>query len=170
MAGPAATPAAPPAPVKEDRPPWDDAPPPLDDYDRPPLPEEEPPMREPVAPPPRRRVPPAAPAATSNGPDPRWGDFIKAAEGKLPGYLASLLYQCSARFEEDSLTLQAPAFPFGQLNLPNNLAKMKQLTSEFFGRPTEFKLEQAQAGAPRPAARSLDDFKNDKFNDIVKFK
>ena len=170
MAGPGAAPAAPPTPVKEDRPPWDDAPPPIDDYDRPPLPEEAPPMREPVAPPPRRRVPPAAPAAASNGPDPRWGDFIKAAEGKLPGYLASLLYQCSARFAEDSLTLQAPAFPYGQLNLPNNLAKMKQLTNDFFGRPTEFKLEQAQAGAPRPAARSLDDFKNDKFNDIVKFK
>ena len=169
MAGPAAAPAAPPAPVKEDRPPWDDAPPPIDDYDMPPLPEETPPMREPAAPPPRRRVPPAAPAAP-NGPDPRWGDFIKAAEGKLPGYLASLLYQCSAQFAEGSLTLQAPAFPYGQLSLPNNLAKLKTLTNDFFGRPTEFKLEQAQAGAPRPAARSLDDFKNDKFNDIVKFK
>ena len=30
--------------------------------------------------------------------------------------------------------------------------------------------EAAQAGAPRPAARSLDDFRNDKFNDVVKFK
>jgi len=165
MAGPAAK-----APVIEDRPPWDEAPPPPeDDYDRPPLPEEPPVFEEPPAPKPRERKP-AAPAPVSNGPDPNWEPFVEQAKRALPGYLSALLYQCSAVFTDSGLTIHAPSFPFAQLNLPNNLAKLKQLTNDFYGKPADFKLEAAQAGAPRPAARSLDDFRNDKFNDIVKFK
>ena len=166
MAGTAAKP-----PVKEDRPPWDEAPPPpVDDYDRPPLPEEPPVFEEPApAPAPRQRKPAAA-APTAKGPDPNWEPFVEQAKRVLPGYLSALLYQCSAVFTDSGVTLHAPSFPYAQLNLPNNLAKLKQLTNDFYGKPADFQLEAAQAGAPRPAARSLDDFRNDKFNDIVKFK
>ena len=165
MAGPAAK-----APAVEDRPPWDEAPPPPgDDYDRPPLPEEPPVFEEPApAPAPRQRKPAAAPA--SNGPDPNWEPYVEQAKRVLPGYLSALLYQCSAVFTDSGVTIHAPSFPYAQLNLPNNLAKLKQLTNDFYGKPADFQLEAAQAGAPRPAARSLDDFRNDKFNDVVKFK
>ncbi len=164
MAGTAAK-----VPVAEDRPPWDEAPPPpADDYDRPPLPEEPPIFEEPPAPKPRQRKPAAAPAA--NSPDPNWEPFVEQAKRVLPGYLSALLYQCSAVFTDSGITIHAPSFPYAQLNLPNNLAKLKQLTNDFYGKPADFQLEAAQAGAPRPAARSLDDFRNDKFNDVVKFK
>jgi hypothetical protein len=95
---------------------------------------------------------------------------VEQAKRVLPGYLSALLYQCSAVFTDSGVTLHAPSFPYAQLNLPNNLAKLKQLTNDFYGKPADFQLEAAQAGAPRPAARSLDDFRNDKFNDVVKFK
>ena len=164
MAGPAAK-----APVMEDRPPWEDVPPPPMDDERPPLPEEPPVFEEPApAPKPRQRKPAAAPAAS--GPDPNWEPFVEQAKRVLPGYLSALLYQCSAVFTDSGVTLHAPSFPYAQLNLPNNLAKLKQLTNDFYGKPADFQLEAAQAGAPRPAARSLDDFRNDKFNDVVKFK
>ena len=165
MAGPAAK-----APAVEDRPPWDEAPPPpVDDYACPPLPEEPPVFEEPApAPAPRQQKPAAAPKAS--GPDPNWEPFVEQAKRVLPGYLSALLYQCSAVFTDSGVTLHAPSFPYAQLNLPNNLAKLKQLTNDFYGKPADFQLEAAQAGAPRPAARSLDDFRNDKFNDVVKFK
>ena len=165
MAGTAAK-----APAVEDRPPWDEAPPPpVDDYDCPPLPEEPPVFEEPApAPAPRQQKPAAAPKAS--GPDPNWEPFVEQAKRVLPGYLSALLYQCSAVFTDSGVTLHAPSFPYAQLNLPNNLAKLKQLTNDFYGKPADFQLEAAQAGAPRPAARSLDDFRNDKFNDVVKFK
>ena len=168
MAGKSA-PAPKAAPVREDRPPWDDAPPPpVDDYDRPPLPEEPPMPVEPApAPAPKRRVPKqSAPV----GNDPRWGEFIRASEKTLPPFVSSLLYQCSGVFEDDGMVLYAPAFPYGQMNMPANLAKLKQSANSFYGKPVNFKLEQAQAGAPRAAARSLDDFRDDRFSEIVKFK
>ncbi|MBR2481490.1 MAG: hypothetical protein IKB58_01375, partial [Oscillospiraceae bacterium] len=79
-------------------------------------------------------------------------------------------YDMFTSVTDSGVTLHAPSFPYAQLNLPNNLAKLKQLTNDFYGKPADFQLEAAQAGAPRPAARSLDDFRNDKFNDVVKFK
>ena len=161
MAGPAAKP-----PVVEDRPPWDDVPPPPMEDERPPLPEEPPVFEEPA---PVRRAPKQAPAAAI-GPDPNWEPFMNQAKQVLPSFLSALLYQCSGEFTDSGMTLRAPAFPFGQLNLPNNLAKLKQLANDFYGKPVDFHLEAAQAGAPRAAARSLDDFRNDKFNDVVKFK
>lgn len=168
MGGTAAAAQSAPPPV-EDRPPWDEEPPPpVDDYDRPPLPEEPPAMDEPPAQ--KAAEKKAAAPAGSGGPDPNWEPFVNLAKDTLPTFLSSLLYQCSATFTDSGMVLNAPPFPFGQLNMPNNLAKLKQCANTFYGRPVELKLESGEAGAPRPAMRSLDDFKNDKFNEIVKFK
>ena len=168
MMGIAPAPAAAPKAV-EDRPPWDEEPPPfLDDYERPPLPEEPPVFEEPApAPKPKQK---AQPAASSNGPDPNWLPFIEMAKTKLPPFVSSLLHQCSGRFTDDSLVITAPSFPYGQLNMPANLQKLKQCANDFYGKPVDFKLETAASNAPRPAARSLDEFKNEKFSEIVKFK
>ena len=160
----------PPAPkVQDDRPPWDEAPPPfIDDYDRPPLPEEPPVFDEPApAPAPQKKE---QPAPAGNGPDPNWLPFIDLAKSKLPPFVSNLLHQCSGQFTDDGMVLYAPTFPYGQMNTPANLQKLKQCVNDFYGRPVDFKLENAASNAPRPAARSLDEFKKDKFSDIVKFK
>ena len=163
-------PAPTPAPkVLDDRPPWDEEPPPfMDDYDRPPLPEEPPVFEEPApAPAPKKKE---QPAPTGNGPDPNWLPFIDLAKSKLPPFVSNLLHQCSGTFTDDGMVLYAPTFPYGQMNTPANLQKLKQCVNDFYGRPVDFKLESAASNAPRPAARSLDEFRNDKFSDIVKFK
>ena len=163
-------PAPTPAPkVLDDRPPWDEEPPPfMDDYDRPPLPEEPPVFEEPApAPAPKKKE---QPAPTGTGPDPNWLPFIDLAKSKLPPFVSNLLHQCSGTFTDDGMVLYAPTFPYGQMNTPANLQKLKQCVNDFYGRPVDFKLESAASNAPRPAARSLDEFRNDKFSDIVKFK
>lgn len=159
-----------PAPqAQADRPPWDEEPPAFaDDYERPPLPEEPPVFEEPVsAPAPKKQE---KPTASANGPDPNWAPFMDMAKSKLPPFVSSLLHQCSGQFTDEGMVLTAPSFPYGQLNMPANLQKLKQCVNDFYGKPVDFKLESAASNAPRPAARSLDEFKNDKFSEIVKFK
>lgn len=147
--------------------PWDPVPPPYeDDYERPPLPEE-PPMPEPSAPAPKAK--PVKPAPVS-GPNPNWEPFMNLAQQKIGPALFGLLHQCSADFTDDGMVLYAPSFPYGRLGIPANLQKMKDCANAFYGKPVSFKLESAEAGAPRAAARSLDEFKKDQFNEIVKFK
>jgi len=154
--------------VLDDRPPWDEAPPPADDYDRPPLPEEPPVFDEPPSPTPKPDAKQAP--APKNGPDPNWEPFLNQAKASLPPFVSSLLYQCSASFTDNGMTIQAPPFPFGQLNMPANLQKLRECANRFYGKPVAFNLEASESGAPRPATRSLDDFRNDKFNSVVKFK
>ncbi|MBQ3010368.1 MAG: DNA polymerase III subunit gamma/tau [Oscillospiraceae bacterium] len=163
-----AAPAAPAPKVPDDRPPWDEEPPVfMDDYERPPLMEEPPVFDEPKpAPAPKKQEKSAAPT----GPDPNWLPFLDLANSKLPPFVSSLLPQCSARFTDDGMVLYASGFVFGQLNTPANLQKLKQCTGDFYGRPVDFKLESNAPNAPRAAARSLDEFKKDKFSEIVKFK
>jgi len=169
MMGIAPTPA--PAPkAQEDRPPWDEEPPVFaDDYERPPLMDEPPVFEEPKpAPAPKKQEKPAALAG--NGPDPNWLPFLDLAGKKLPPFVSNLLPQCSASFSDDGMVIYASGFVFGQLNTPANLNKLKQCVNDFYGRPVEFKLESNAPNAPRAAARSLDEFKNEKFSEIVKFK
>lgn len=159
-----------PAPrVQDDRPPWDEEPPVFaDDYERPPLMDEPPMPEEPkAAPTPKKQE---KPAPAGNGPDPNWLPFLDLAKSKLPPFVSNLLHQCSGTFTDDGMVMYAPTFPFGQLNTPVNLQKLKQCASDFYGRPVDFKLESNAPNAPRAAARSLDEFKNDKFSEIVKFK
>ncbi len=150
----------------DDRPPWED-PVPGDDYERPPIPEE-PPMTAapPTAPKPAAKAKPGA----GKGPDPRWEPFLRTAEKIIPPSLCGLLYQCSAVFTEDGMTLSAPPFPYGQLHAPANLDKLKQAAEQFYGKPVSFALESTTAGSPRPANRSLDELRAERFSNIVKFK
>ena len=162
-------PVAPAQPVQDDRPPWEDVPPVFeDDYERPPLMEEPPVFEEPKPAPAPKKQEKAAP--TGNGPAPNWLPFLDLAGNKLPPFVSNLLPQCSAVFTDNGMTMYASGFVFGQLNTPANLQKLKQCANEFYGRPVDFKLESNAPNAPRAAARSLDEFKNDKFSEIVKFK
>ena len=148
----------------DDRPPWDE---PAPDDERPPLPEEPPVMKEA----PKREAPKAAEKPrTIKGPDPRWEPFLRIAERELPPFVSGLLFQCSAQFEDDSMTLTAPAFPYGQMNTPANLDKLRRAAEQFYGKPIRFSLEQASAGAPKTANRSLDELRNERFSNIVTFK
>lgn len=167
MAGPGQSAPAPEPVSFDDRPPWDEAPPPMDDYERPPLPEDPPVFEEPPAKPAPAKKATAAPTA-ANGPDPNWQPFMDTAKSIISPAVFGLLHQCSGSFTDGGMVIYAPPFPYGQLNTPANLQKLKQAANAFYGHPVELKLESADANAPRPAARSLDEIK--KFSDIVKFK
>ncbi len=140
----------------DDRPPWDDD-------DIPPVPN--------VGASTARPQPKAEPKPVGNAPDPNWQPFLALAERALPPFITGILPQCRGVFTDEGMVLQVPdGFPRIQLDTPNNVKRLQQCANDFYGKPVSFKLEAMAAGAPRAAARSLDDFKNDKFNDIVKFK
>ena len=139
----------------------------MDDYERPPLPEEPPVFEEPPAKPAPAKKATAAPTA-ANGPDPNWQPFMDTAKSIISPAVFGLLHQCSGSFTDGGMVIYAPPFPYGQLNTPANLQRLKQAANAFYGHSVELKLESADANAPRPAARSLDEIK--KFSDIVKFK
>lgn len=154
-------------PAMDDRPPWDEPPvpeePPVFD-ERPPLPEEPPmansdPYRDP---PPTRK---SASAATAPQND-QWGPFITKAKDYLPRGASGLLYQCSGDFGAEELTIAAPDFPYGQLNTPANLQKLRDCAAAIYGRTVRVNLVNSETTAPR-ATRSLEELK--KYN-IVKFK
>ena len=162
MAG-ASVPASKPEPI-EDRPPWDEEPPmPVDDYERPPFPEEPPmPMDEPVHP--SRKAEPQKNA----GVNPNWEPFMNVCRDMLPPFLSGLLPQCSGDFDDNLLVIHAPSFPYGQLNTPANLQKLRQCAQTFYGHPVELKLEPTTSNTPRQATRSVDELS--RFEGVVKFK
>lgn len=151
----------------DDRPPWDEPPvpeiPPVFD-ERPPLPEEPPMADDPYRdPPPRRQTRTVPPAAAA---DDQWATFIQKGKDYLPKGASGLLYQCSGRFDADTLTISAPDFPYGQLNTPGNLQKLRECAAAVWGKPVQVKLINSETNVPR-AVRSLEELKK---YDIVKFK
>ena len=147
---------------EQDLPPWETPAPSYEpEEERPPLPEE-PPM-------PEKRYQESyavrrTPEKQAGAQDDRWQAFLSASRGILGPGPSGLLYQCSATFEPDSMTIAAPDFPYMQLSSQTNLQKLKACGEQVYGKPVRVELINQEVDAPR-ATRSLDELK--KF-DIVK--
>ena len=81
---------------------------------------------------------------------------------------SGLLYQCSATFEAERMTIAAPEFPYMQLSGQSNQQKLRACAAQVYGQPVSVELVNSESSsAPVHATRSLDELKN--FS-VVKFK
>lgn len=156
-----------PAPKQQqDTPPWASDPADLYEEERPPLPEEPPLSEERYAP--RTAAPAAKEPALPVANDARWNDFMSAARTILGPGGSGLLYQCSATFEAERMTIAAPEFPYMQLSSQSNQQKLRACAAQVYGQPVPVELVNSESSsAPAHATRSLDELKN--FS-VVKFK